>query len=137
MDESNIDWTVKFATNAEYSIFPLLKSSKTQKFTQIMSDSATFVATFDEYSVADCPEIFIVATLVMNGNTEKRYFDCIKMSTGWEMVREMRGPSMPFEISINNTEISNTGYLVLNVEGTGTGNETGTVTLMAASNTAN
>ena len=137
MDESNIDWTVKFATNGEYSIFPLLKTSRTQKFTQVMSDSATFVATFDEYSVADFSEVLIVATLVINGNTEKRYFDCIKMATGWEMVREMRGPSMPFEISINNTEISNTGHLVLNVQGTGTGNETGTVTLLAASKTAN
>ena len=136
MNEDNIDWTARFADAEEKSIFNILRDSKVQRHQITMLDNALQQIAFDDYAVADLTELNVVVSLVINGETEKRYYDFLKTSTGWGVIREMRGHPHPITISINLAQTTASGYLTLDVQGTGAGFDTATITVLANTKTA-
>lgn len=136
MNEDNIDWTARFADAEEKSIFGILRDAKLQRFELTMLDNALQQVAFTDYAIADMTGLLVSFTLVINGESEKRTYDVLKTSTGWGVIREMRGHPHPFTITINEAQTTATGYLTLDIQGTGAGNDTATIYVLANTKTA-
>lgn len=137
MNEDNIDWTARFADAEEKSIFTILKESKLERHSLSMLDNALQKVEFSDYLVSDMSEMFITVILDIGGMIEKRRFDFLKTTTGWGVIREFRGHTHPITISINELDTNSSGYLSLDLQGTGLGNDTVNITLTANSKTSN
>ncbi len=121
MDQSNIDWNVRFADAEERSIFSILHESKIQRFHLQMMDNELRNVALTDYQIASLTEIAVLITTLVNGNLDKRYYDIIKTSNGWGIIRDIRGYKNPIDITVNETQTNNTGVLVLDVQGAGGG----------------
>ena len=135
MTEDNIDWTALFSDQEEKSIFGILRDAKLQKQEFTMLDNALQQISFDDYAVADMSELDVSVVLVINGATEKRRYDFLKTATGWGVVREFRGHPLPVTVGINTTVTNATGYLTVDVQGTGAGNDSVKVVIYANTKT--